>query len=101
LEIQHVELADYFIKHHPTSHHKSLCSTILTSINDPEYRKLFKKSARKEKFNPKIKTLMSTKSFVKNIIQTPRFKTMTNNTLTALTTHSQQRVPKIPMATVC
>jgi hypothetical protein len=34
-------LADYFTKHHPTTHHKSVCPTILTAVNDPEYRKLF------------------------------------------------------------
>ncbi len=42
-------LADYFTKHHPTSYHKSVCPTILTSVNDPEYKKLFKKSTTKEK----------------------------------------------------
>ncbi len=35
-------LADYFTKHHPATHHKSVCPTILTAVNDPEYRKLFK-----------------------------------------------------------
>jgi hypothetical protein len=34
-------LADYFTKHHPTSHHKSVHPTILTSVKDPEYMKLF------------------------------------------------------------
>ncbi len=34
-------LADYFTKHHPATHHKSVCPTILTSANNPEYRKLF------------------------------------------------------------
>jgi hypothetical protein len=27
-------LADYFTKHHPTSHHKSVCPTILTPVNN-------------------------------------------------------------------
>jgi hypothetical protein len=35
-------LADYFTKHHPATHHKSVRPTILTAVNDPEYRKLFK-----------------------------------------------------------
>jgi hypothetical protein len=35
-------LADYFTKHHPATHHKFVCPTILTAVNDPEYRKLFK-----------------------------------------------------------
>ncbi len=35
-------LADYFTKHHPETHHKSVRPTILTAVNNPEYRKLFK-----------------------------------------------------------
>ncbi len=27
-------LADYFMKHHPVTHHKSICPTILTAVND-------------------------------------------------------------------
>jgi hypothetical protein len=76
-------LADYFTKHHPTSHHKSAHPTILTSVNDPEYTKLFKKTTTTEKFKPQIKTLVSTKSFVKNLLRTSRFKTMTINIVTA------------------
>ena len=34
-------LADYFTKHHPPTHHKSVCPTILTDVNNPEYRKFF------------------------------------------------------------
>jgi hypothetical protein len=34
-------LADYFTKHHPTTHHKYVHPTILTAVNNPEYRKLF------------------------------------------------------------
>jgi hypothetical protein len=75
-------LADYFTKHHPTSHHKSVHPTILTSINEPKYSKLFKKPTTKENLEPQIKTLVSKKSFVKNLLQTPRFKTMTSNTFT-------------------
>jgi hypothetical protein len=29
-------LADYWAKHHPTSHHKSFCPQILTSAPDPQ-----------------------------------------------------------------
>jgi hypothetical protein len=36
------KLADYFTKHHPATHHKSVCPTILTAVNNLEYRKLFK-----------------------------------------------------------
>jgi hypothetical protein len=34
-------LADFFTKHHPTSHHKSIRPTILTPANNPEHTKLF------------------------------------------------------------
>ncbi len=76
-------LADYFTKHHPTSHHKSVCPTILTPANNPEYTKLFKTSTKPVTCEPQIKALVSLKSFVKNLIQTPRFKTMTISTVTA------------------
>ncbi len=69
-------LADYFTKHHPTSHHTSVRPTILTPANDPKYTKLFKTTTTPV-------TLVSIKSFVKNLLQTPRFKTMTINTVTA------------------
>jgi hypothetical protein len=80
-------LADYFIKHHPTIHHKSVRPTILTPANDPKYTKLFETTTTPVTFEPQIKTLVSTKLFVKNLLQTPRFKTMTINTVT-------QKVPK-------
>jgi hypothetical protein len=76
-------LADYFTKHHPTSHHKSVRPTILTHANSPEYIKLFKTTTTPVTFEPQIKTLVSTKLFVKNLFQTPRFKTKTINTVTA------------------
>jgi hypothetical protein len=75
-------LADYFTKHHPISHHKTICPTILTPVNDPKFMKLFKKITMPVKFKPQIKTLVSTKLFVKNLLQTPRVKTMTINTVT-------------------
>jgi hypothetical protein len=76
-------LADYFTKHHPTSHHKSVRPTTLTPANDPEYTKLFETSTIPGTFEPQIKTTASTKLLVKNLRQTPRFKTMTINTVTA------------------
>jgi hypothetical protein len=76
-------LADYFTKHHPTSHHKSGHPTILTPVNDPEYTQLFEKITKPKQIEPQLKPLVSTKSFVKNLLQTPRFKTMTINTVTA------------------
>ncbi len=54
-------LADYWTKHHPTSHHKSFRPQILTSPTDPEYVKLT---------TPRNTV---SKSFVKNILSTPRF----------------------------
>ena len=55
-------LADYFTKHHPASHHKSFRSQILTSPSDPGYTKLL------------TPTATSTKSFVAKILATPRFQ---------------------------
>jgi len=55
-------LADYFTKHHPASHHKSFRSQILTSPSDPEYTKMLTPKAT------------STKSFIKNLLATPRFQ---------------------------
>jgi hypothetical protein len=88
-------LADYFTKHHPTSHHKSVCPTKLTPANDPKYMKLFETSTTPVTFEPQIETLISMKLFVKNLLQTPRFKTMTINTVTA------KKGLKIPTASVC
>jgi hypothetical protein len=79
-------LADYFTKNHPTSHHKSVRPTILTPANDSKYTKLFKTSITPVTFEPQTKTLVSTKLFVNNLLQTPRFKTMTINTVTAKST---------------
>ena len=54
-------LADYWTKHHPASHHTSFRPQILTSPTDPEYLKLT---------TPKNTV---SKTFVKNILKTPRF----------------------------
>jgi hypothetical protein len=59
-------LADYFTKHHPARHHKSFRSQILTSPSDPEYTKLLTPKAT------------STKSFVTNLLTTPRFQVPSN-----------------------
>jgi hypothetical protein len=73
-------LADYFTKHHPATHHKSVPSTILTSANDPEYRKLFQNTGdsaksegtnnyeRKENFpkSPKIAESEGTKNYARS-----------------------------------
>ena len=59
-------LADYFTKHHPASHHKTFRSQILTSPSDPEYTKILTHKAT------------STKSLVTKLLATPRFQ-VTNN----------------------
>jgi hypothetical protein len=73
-------LADYFTKHHPSTHHKSVHPTILTAVNDPEYRKLF---VTQDTSSPQInaksggtKTSGITNSFVKTLFQTPKFRNM-------------------------
>ncbi len=48
LKTRHTQnLADYFTKDHPTSHHKPVCPTILMYVNDPLYTTLFKKTTEK------------------------------------------------------
>jgi hypothetical protein len=59
-------LADYFTKHHPASHHKSFRSQILTSPSDPEYTKTLTPKAT------------STKSFVRKLLATPQFQVASN-----------------------
>ena len=54
-------LADYWTKHHPASHHKSFRPQILTSLTDPEYLKVITS-----------KNTVS-KSFVNNILKNPTF----------------------------
>lgn len=39
-------LADYFTKHHPASHHKASRPVYLTSSSDPQYKKLVARSAK-------------------------------------------------------
>jgi hypothetical protein len=57
-------IADYWTKHHPASHHTAFRPQILTSPSDPEYMKLFTKKAT------------ITKSFVDKILLTPKFQDM-------------------------
>jgi hypothetical protein len=80
LETWHTNLADYFTKHHPATHHKSVHPTILMAVNDPEYRKLFQNtgdSAKLEGTNnysrnknfqklPKIAETEGTKNYAQN-----------------------------------
>jgi hypothetical protein len=80
-------LADYFTKHHPASHHKANRPTFLTPHEDPHYTKLFplhqdKKPNVKSTTKPLTTTNSFTKSFGKNLLQTPRFKIKTINTVT-------------------
>jgi len=83
-------LADYFTKHHPATHHKSVRLTILTAVNDPEYRKLFMTqdastpqitvksdgTQRTQMMKVPTKTSVITNSFVKTLFQTPKFQNM-------------------------
>jgi len=79
-------LADYFTKHHPATYHKSVHPTILTAVNDPEYKKLYvTQDASSPQINVKsgrtqraqitkvpTKTSVITNSFVKTLFQTPK-----------------------------
>jgi hypothetical protein len=57
-------IADYWTKHHPASHHNSFRPQILTSAADPTYVELT------------IKEATTTKSFVNKILTTPKFQQM-------------------------
>ncbi len=81
-------MADYFTKHHPASHYKANRATFLTPREDSQYTKLFplqqdKKPNMKSTTKPLTTTNFFTKSFGKNLLQTPRFKIKTINTVTA------------------
>ncbi len=57
-------LADYFTKHYPASHHKASRPTYLTSSSDPQYTKCFgiPKDTKSTVTIP-TKTLITTKTF--------------------------------------
>jgi hypothetical protein len=57
-------LADYWTKHYPASHHTAFCPQILTLPSDPEYTKLL---TTKDTV---------TKSFIDKILMTPKFQQM-------------------------
>jgi hypothetical protein len=68
-------LADYFTKHHPASHHKASRPTYLTSSLDPQYKKLFLMSpdTKSTITTPTKASTTTTKSFVKSLRKTERF----------------------------
>jgi hypothetical protein len=81
-------LADYFTRHHPASHHKVNRPIFLTPHEDPQYTKLLpqqqdKKPNVKSPTKPSTTTNSFTKSFGKNLLKTPRFKIKTINAVTA------------------
>jgi hypothetical protein len=65
-------LADYWTKHHPASHHKAFCPQIRTSSTSEPATEVFPSSHGN--FHP-LTTLKNTatKSFVKKILATPAF----------------------------
>ena len=58
-------LADYFTKHHPASHHKASRPVYLTSSSDPQYKKLVARSTKVSN--------TTTNSFVKSLLKTKIF----------------------------
>ncbi len=75
------DLADYFTKHHPATHHWSVRPTILTAVNNPKTRKLFETQSlsppwtqRAQIMKVPTKTSVTTTSFVKTLFQTPKFQ---------------------------
>ena len=68
-------LADYFTKHHPASHHKASRPTYLTSSSDPQYTKFFHTSLdTKSTVTIPTKASTTTTSFVKALLKTERFR---------------------------
>jgi hypothetical protein len=67
-------LADYFTKHHPASHHIAQGPLYLTQCKDPQYTKLFLVSPSTNS-NVKVptKSLTTTNSFVKKLLTKKRF----------------------------
>jgi hypothetical protein len=78
-------IADYWTKHHPASHHKSFCPQILTSATDPKYQKLT---------TPRNTAV---KAFVKKVLQTPQFAKQ----IAAKQMTLQPEVPSSTTARVC
>ncbi len=78
-------LADYFTKHHPTSHHKASRPTYLKSSSDPQYKKLFLTSldTKSTKTIPTKASTTSTKSFVKSLLKAERFSVTEQKFITA------------------
>jgi hypothetical protein len=68
-------LADYFTKHHPASHHKASRPTYLTSSSDPQFKKLFLTSPdmKSTVTTPTKASTTTTKSFLKSLMKTERF----------------------------
>jgi hypothetical protein len=68
-------LADYFTKDHPASHHKASRPMYLTSSSDPQYKKLFLTSpdTKSTLTTPTKASTTTTKSFVKSLMKTERF----------------------------
>ena len=77
-------LADYWTKHHPASHHKSFHPQILTSTTDPEYLKLT---------TPKNTV---SKTFLKNVLKLHVLRNKLQSKR-----HLQPEVPKSTTARVC
>ena len=59
-------LADYFTKHHPASHHKAIRPVYLTSSSDPQYKKLVARSFKNTTKKSFVKLLLKTKIFCIN-----------------------------------
>jgi hypothetical protein len=69
-------LADYFTKHHPASHHRASRPMYLTSSSDPRYRKLFLTSPSPDTKSTVViptKTTATKKSFLRVQLKTKRF----------------------------
>jgi hypothetical protein len=93
-------LANYFTKHHPASHHKANRPTFLTLRKDPQYTKLFLMPQDKKPYvKIPTKLLTTKKSFAKSFLQesTPNTKVQDHDHQHS---HSKKCL-KIPTTRVC
>ncbi len=83
LETRHTELGRLFHQASPNQP-PQICPPHNTNTRQQsQIHKTLETTTTPVTFEPQLKTLVSRKLFVKNLLQTPRFKTMTINTVTA------------------
>ncbi len=75
-----------FVSERQHVHSLLSCTYYGTHVPHSPYKHPVYRAYSSQQFEPQRKTSVSTKLFVKNLLQSPRFKTMTINTVTAKST---------------